>query len=434
MHGNEFITSEIQFDHDAHCLLLSGLPVTGTPIDAQDKMKRFARLIDVPMQDDNALIPLIKLVFQPVIVPKVELDASISKPSDHPIIVMGPTAGHTPTTYNLLDTNDHAIAISNQILAVGWEMTRQALTQMGAEVMVSQDIYSEVGIVMRAPDGAMQPVQQIFTRDSGVMIGDDYFIASEEAIYDISMKAMRSAAGPAAQLSSRAQKLAQLMAGLKPRFGYNVARAFNIAGKSLETRTIDAFFEGGDIFVDPRKGIILVGDDQRTNDRTRGLVEHNQRLSTAFTEITGKRPITIERPYSLDGKGRDDGERYHLDCFMALLPKGELLVDPRYTTPKSLEVLKGLYGENLIVIGPENPTTTTGPVGTGQVPNYTANLVAVGNQLLMPTCSSALKATLEGRGYTVVTAQNFNAPPGLFYMRGGGIHCVTQDFPSYKIQ
>ncbi len=48
----------------------------------------------------------------------------------------------------------------------------------------------------------------------------------------------------------------------------------------------------------------------------------------------------------------------------------------------------------------------------------------------MPSCSKSLRDKLENRGYSIVTAKDLGVTPGFLYLRGGGMHCITSDFPS----
>lgn len=418
----------IQYDPEERLLLPFRMSGMGEPISMPDKLKAFERMAGKPPRSFDDLAERMTLIIQPLTMPRFNLPDNLPLPAARHIFVMGPTSGHHTTVYDLLSPEDQGITLSNQMTAVGWEVARQGLLRLGADVVVAEDIYAAVGIdVMSAQQGIMLPVQQMFPRDSGVPIAGKYIIASERAVHDFTINAVTSIHGPRAAASMQLQKLAELTAGLKPRHGQSVVDAFARAGLPLQIETIDAFFEGGDVIYDCRRGIIFIGDDKHTNQLYKDIGNTLPALKAEFKRVAAIEPTVIDRPFSMKGRNRHDGERFHLDCFMALLPKGEMLVDPRYTTPQSLAYLKKIYGDDLLVIGPENHPAILGPVGRGKVPNYTANLVCVGTSIVMPTCSPRLKATLQGRGYTVLTAENFGIPPGYFYLRGGGWHCASQD-------
>lgn len=426
----DFSVEAIDFDEDRHCVFPSSLSGFTQTLPIADKINQFIDLVQNPAADRDALVRRFELLIAPIAIPRTSLDRA---DNGSKIIIMSPTTGHTPTAYDFSSREDQMIFFSNQVLATGWEVTRQALLSLGATVKIADDIYEETGIApVMAADGVQLPVQQIFARDPGVVLANKFLAVSEEALYRTTIDVLETSNGIRIPRHSRADKFAQLTAGLKPRHAQSISDAYRRAGADFKLHPIDAFFEAGDVIPDPKKGIVLIGNDSNYNQKYRSLHSNQQSLRAAFSAVAGERsaPVFIERPFTEYSEDRGQGERFHLDCFMCRLPKGELLIDPRYTTPASMDLLKKIYGDDLITITPDNPTVTEGPVVSGDVPNCIANLVAVGTTLLMPSCSGSLKDKLQNRGYSIVTAKDLGVTPGFLYMRGGGMHCITNDFPS----
>ncbi len=160
--------------------------------------------------------------------------------------------------YDFASHTDQMIFLANQMLATGWEVTRQALLSLGATVKISEDIYEQHDIApVMAADGIHLPVQQTFARDPGVVLGKLFLAASENALYKTAIDVMETSNGIRIPKNSRPDKLAQLTAGLKPRHAQNIVDAYHAAGAHFTLRHVDAFFEAGDVIPDPKKGIVL---------------------------------------------------------------------------------------------------------------------------------------------------------------------------------
>lgn len=151
---------------------------------------------------------------------------------------------------------------------------------------------------------------------------------------------------------------------------------------------VPAFFEGGNLLYSPKHNIIFQGREipETSEDKceigteeSRSLLERHSGISVIPVEISPKHIDKV----------------YHLDLMMSILPNGEALVIKDFLTKKSLENVKKIFGaDNVIEIpftnGVANP----------------ANLISVGNNLVMPSCSDALYINLRDKGYNVITPKS----------------------------
>ncbi len=433
MNIDQYYVGAAYFDETRHCLVPSDFAPDREPISIVEKVETFIRINRA--SQDFARYSQILNATCPVAVPYAPLDGKRAAPNTSEIIIMSPTPCHTPTMYDLYNQEDRQIFVANQMLAFSWEMTRQALLALGAQVKVTSDIYPNTATnPLMATDGTVLPIPQIFARDPGVIVGDIFFTPGEQATH----KSLVCAAVGGQKsfidklvMGGLINEMCHVSASKKQDHARAVVAAFGSAGKQLTLKTIDAFFEGGDVIVDSRKGLIFVGYDEAAHVAYHGVHGNIQSLQKEFGILTGCSVVVIERPLTLDGNTRQNGERFHLDTFMNVLPKGELLIDSRYTSQGSLDVLKKIYGDDVILIGKDNLSSVKGPAGDEDVPIYPPNLVPVGDTLLMPSCSTSLKSELQQRGYQVVSPEDFNVPLGYTYMRGGSMHCITHTVPQH---
>ncbi len=96
---------------------------------------------------------------------------------------------------------------------------------------------------------------------------------------------------------------------------------------------------------------------------------------------------------------------YHLDTAFCALPCGGVIYYPAAFTPAALALIHGQVAP-VDRIGLERPDA--------------ANAVCVGRTIILSSCSAALRATLEQRGYAVV-----ETPLDVFQRSGGSACCLT---------
>ncbi len=188
----------------------------------------------------------------------------------------------------------------------------------------------------------------------------------------------------------------------------------------LELKTLSGFtFEGGDTVVSEKNNTIFMG----MNFYNMGQEEKAVQAMSAATGMkvvpvpmpqAKPRVITLSELASL--KPTDTHPPYyHLDTYMSVLPNGEVLINPKGTTAEGLALIKNTVGEkNIILVNNEHDQL-----------GYAANLVNVGNTLIMPTASKELRKTLEDRGYRVITPEDQGLKPGAWNFNDGAVHCVT---------
>lgn len=359
----------------------------------------------------------------PLSVPTPEV-AQYRTAKDSMTIVMCPTPGQLPMLYDITSVQDMGVFICHQFVTGSWETVRYAFEELGAKVVVADSIW-DPSPVEATP---LFPVEEIFARDPGFVFGKTFYAPSTEAHADfISSLIIQISNSFDFAENVLLQRAAEISAEHKRDHAEKVVKAFRENGIDLAYRKINAFFEGGDVFVDAKKGCIFIGRDPR---RLFEIRERNhEKLHDILVKATGAEVIAIDRFEQLpEGAKAQSGNRSHIDTIMSVLPGGELLFDPRYTSSDSAALLKRIYGKEIIYVGDDNPEQIDGIMGK-QVQNYVPNLVAVGRTLVMPNCSETLRKNLMQKDYTVVSARELGLNPNNLYIRGGSIHCITNTLP-----
>jgi N-dimethylarginine dimethylaminohydrolase len=160
--------------------------------------------------------------------------------------------------------------------------------------------------------------------------------------------------------------------------------------------------QGGDFIYDPHNKLILVGLDMAGFDVNNRFTAADAK---AMEKLTGCKVIRVKRmAYKL----------YHLDTAIAPLPGGKYLINPAVTDDKTYAQIKQIIGEKNIIEIPREEE------------RYVANLIAVGNSLVMPACGEELEKRLKKEGFTVVTPEKVGLPAGAWDIQLGSVHCMTQ--------
>jgi N-dimethylarginine dimethylaminohydrolase len=104
-----------------------------------------------------------------------------------------------------------------------------------------------------------------------------------------------------------------------------------------------------------------------------------------------------------------DPRFYHMDTALSPLPRGEVMYVPEAFTAAGLATIHARV-----------PRSKRIEVGIADAEKLAANAVCLGDTLIMAGCGERLFATLEERGYRVVTT-----PLRSFLRSGGAAFCLT---------
>ncbi len=149
-------------------------------------------------------------------------------------------------------------------------------------------------------------------------------------------------------------------------------------------------FEGaGDAIYDPVRGLMWMGYGQRSCRFAHHSVEQVFGIPTVSLELV-------------------DPRFYHLDTAFCVLSGGEILYHPPAFTAEGQAQIQALAGSMRI----EAPAEDAARLGV--------NLVCIGQDLVLCSCSPRLRALLEERGYRVHVV-----PLGSFNHSGGAASCLT---------
>jgi N-dimethylarginine dimethylaminohydrolase len=100
---------------------------------------------------------------------------------------------------------------------------------------------------------------------------------------------------------------------------------------------------------------------------------------------------------------------YHLDTAMCALPCGGVIYYPAAFTPEALDMIHAH-------VAPADRI----PLSAEDAAHFAANAVVVGRNIVLSSCSTALRRTLEERGYHVI-----ETPLDAFQRSGGSACCLT---------
>ena len=181
---------------------------------------------------------------------------------------------------------------------------------------------------------------------------------------------------------------------------------------------IDADFEGGSVTYDSKRETVYMSnmdDKELTYEQDIARVSH----AAEQLEKTSGLDTTV-----LVVKEEETAKFFHLDTFMKPLPNGEILLFPDALTDESLKLLEQQVGNENII-----------PMTREDAERFSSNAV-VGrdnNTLIMAHASPELEATLNSKGYEVITPQDQGVHEGLWKMHQGGPHCMTQ-YPDFLFE
>jgi len=153
-------------------------------------------------------------------------------------------------------------------------------------------------------------------------------------------------------------------------------------------------------------GLVLEGAGDCVFDEARNLfwMGYGQRSDLAAREA-------VEDAFGVEvvALALTDPRFYHVDTALSPLPGGELVYHPgAFTAAGRAAIAERTMPTQRIAIAADN---------AGRL---AANAVAVGDALVVPSCTDALRAALEARGYRVIAV-----PLSAFQHGGGAAFCLT---------
>jgi N-dimethylarginine dimethylaminohydrolase len=146
----------------------------------------------------------------------------------------------------------------------------------------------------------------------------------------------------------------------------------------------------GDCIWDARRRLFWLGCGFRSDAAAGAVIER----------CFGARCVTLELA---------DPSFYHLDTAFCPLPCGGVIYHPAAFTPAAREIIAAL-------VGPEDRIA----LDAADAARFAANAVCFGRVVVLSSCSEALRATLQARGYAVV-----KTPLAAFLRSGGSACCLT---------
>jgi len=154
------------------------------------------------------------------------------------------------------------------------------------------------------------------------------------------------------------------------------------------------------------RGIALEGAGDCLWDRTRGLFwmgcgfRSDERAAQSVQSVFGVPCVPLKL---------NEASYYHLDTAMCALPCGGVIYYPGAFTPPALDVIHAhVVPADRIALSPEDAA------------RFAANSVVVERNIVLSSCSAALRRTLEERGYHVI-----ETPLDAFQRSGGSACCLT---------
>jgi N-dimethylarginine dimethylaminohydrolase len=165
---------------------------------------------------------------------------------------------------------------------------------------------------------------------------------------------------------------------------------------------VNANFEGGTVVVDAVTDKILIG--QMANQTDAAFEQTISELGKAL----GKSVVGL--PYGGNGYNF-----FHLDLYLGILPRGEVLFYEDGTTKEGIKRLRDNIDESRII-------TLSKEDGL----NYATNIKAIGHNLFITYASQPLQTVLEEKGYKLITPEKVGLSKGDWLIREGGPHCMTQ--------
>jgi N-dimethylarginine dimethylaminohydrolase len=152
--------------------------------------------------------------------------------------------------------------------------------------------------------------------------------------------------------------------------------------------------------------LVLEGAGDCVWDQTRELfwMGYGQRSDAAACHV-------IEREFGVDVVALElaDARFYHMDTALRPLPGGEVIYYPNaFTAAGRADIRRRVPAERRIEISFDDAR------------RFAANAVSIDNAIMFSGCSARLRATIEARGYRVITT-----PLDSFLRSGGSAFCLT---------
>jgi N-dimethylarginine dimethylaminohydrolase len=151
------------------------------------------------------------------------------------------------------------------------------------------------------------------------------------------------------------------------------------------------FHEGaGDAVWDGSRGMFWMGFGPRSSQAARRTVE----------EVFGVPTLQLQLV---------DPRFYHLDTCLFALEGGEVIMYPGAFSAEGRELIRGVTGEGQVI-----------EADPADAAALAVNAFALGRDIVMGACSTALETRLVARGYRV-----HRVPLGAFALSGGSAYCLT---------
>ena len=146
----------------------------------------------------------------------------------------------------------------------------------------------------------------------------------------------------------------------------------------------------GDCIWDRKRGLFWLGNGFRSQPAARAVIERQFGVPCL--------PLVLADP-----------SFYHLDTCFCALPSGDVIYYPAAFTPAALECIhQHVAPAQRIALDRHDAS------------RFAANAVCLGDRVVMSSCSTTLRRSLEERGLKVV-----NAPLDAFLRSGGSACCLT---------
>jgi len=146
----------------------------------------------------------------------------------------------------------------------------------------------------------------------------------------------------------------------------------------------------GDCVFDASRGLFWMGFGPRSDAAARSIV----------AGTFGREVVALELA---------DPRFYHMDTAFSPLPRGEAMYVPGAFTPNGLAAIRERVAPQARI-----------ELGDADAGRLAANAVAIGDVVVMSSCSGRLRSVLRERGYRVRTT-----PLGSFLRSGGSAFCLT---------
>lgn len=184
----------------------------------------------------------------------------------------------------------------------------------------------------------------------------------------------------------------------------------------------DCFIEGGNLVYDPIGKQLFCGYYVENGDENGP--NHQSKISMQQLEkSTGLKivPIPVIQPIDEQGYGIKH-DFYHLDTFLAILPRGEVVVHTGAAGPQHEETIKQ---QILQAVGESRPIMYLDQEQAAQMPT---NITGVGNTTILTKECEPVRDQLSAWGYDVISPKTAGLEDIDWKIRNGGARCLTS-FP-----